>query len=92
MSIKSLVESAKEFFEAYGEILLVLLIPIAMVSSILILVYCIGPAREYNTTVDNTNIIVHTIDNHEYLVYHYNNAGGMCHKVDCKFCTANITK
>jgi hypothetical protein len=88
MRIKSVIE----FFKEYGETLLVLLIPIAMVSSVLILVYCIGPDREYNTDADNSNITVYTIDNHEYLVYHHNNAGGMCHKVDCKFCTANTTK
>lgn len=82
----------KEFFEEYGETLFVLLISLAMVSSVLILVYCIGPSREYNTTVDNSNIAVHTIDNHKYLVYHHNNAGGMCHKVDCKFCVAKNDK
>lgn len=88
MRIKSVIE----FFKEYGETLLVLLIPIAMVSSILILVYCIEPDRKYNIDADNSNIAVHTIDNHEYLVYHHNNAGGMCHKVDCKFCTTNTTK
>jgi hypothetical protein len=86
MNIKSVIESVIEFFKEYGEGLLVLTIPTIMVISILIFIYCEEPDREYNTNVDNSNIAVHTIDNHEYLVYHYNNAGGMCHKVDCKFC------
>jgi hypothetical protein len=90
MSIKSLIE----FFKEYGERLLVLTLPIAMIISVLILVYCNEPAREYNTDEDNINITIHTVDKHEYIVYSipYYQSGGICHKVDCKFCTTKNGK
>ena len=88
MNIKSVIE----FFREYCDLLLVLTIPTAMIISILIMAHSSEPDPKYNTTVDNSNITVHTIDNHEYLVYHYNNAGGMCHKVDCKFCMTKSGK
>lgn len=74
-----------EFFKDYGEELLVLTMPIAMVISVLILVYCTEPDM-YNTNADGSKITIHTVDKHEYLVYQYDRSGGICHKVDCKFC------
>ena len=80
------IKSAIEFFKEYGEELLVLTMYIAMIIVVLIFVFCAEPDRAYNTNADNSSITIHTIDNHEYLVYHHNDAGGMCHKVYCKFC------
>lgn len=79
-----------EFFKEYGEELLVFTIPIAMVIFALILAYCNEPNREYSTDENNSSITIYTIDNHEYLVHRH--AGGMCHKVDCKFCMAKNGK
>jgi hypothetical protein len=84
MNIKLLIV----FLGEYGEGLLVLTIPIILVISLLIFVYNNEPNPECNTNADNSHITIHTVDNHEYLVYHYDRSGGICHKVDCKFCMA----
>jgi hypothetical protein len=92
MNIKSVIESAIEFFKEYGEVLLVLSIPIVFFISLGILICYDKPDPRYKTNADNSNITIHTVDNHEYLVYQYDRAGGICHKVDCKFCVAKNGK
>lgn len=37
-------------------------------------------------TTNNPNIYVDKIGNHEYLIYQYCDAGGICHYEDCKYC------
>ena len=74
-----------EFFKDYGEELLVFTISVAVVISALILVYWAEPDTD-NTNSDDSKITIHTVDKHEYLVYQYDRSGGICHKVDCKFC------
>lgn len=80
-----------EFFKDYGEELLVFTMPIAMVISVLILVYWAEPDT-HNTNADDSKITIRTVDKHEYLVYQYDRSGGICHKVDCKFCMAKSGK
>ena len=97
MNIKSLIKVFEEFFREYGEVLLVLSIPIVFFIALGILIYHDEQDPGYKTNSDNSNITIHTVDNHEYLVYQYDRSGGICHKVDCKFCmtksnTINMTK
>ena len=82
----------KEFFEEYGATLLVLAIPVVFFISLITLIYYYEPDPGHKINSNNSNITIHTVDNHEYLVYHYARAGGICHKVDCTFCMAKNGK
>ena len=81
-----------EFFEEYGATLLVLAIPVVFFISLGILIWYDEPSPKYKVDADGSNITLLTVDKHEYLVYHYNGAGGICHKVDCKFCLTRNRK
>lgn len=51
----------------------------------------ISTNKKSRVSDNNSNFTIHTIGKHEYIVYHCYNAGGLCHKEDCKFCEEKDT-